>query len=263
MTFQTLPTIYICLVQNRPFLYTERPKSPHNDDACHCGIADTLGFDLRPAGITLHLQPMQLCPIILISKKRSYMGRNTSGTSPCFGSRSIRASAPYLPDNPTPWTHTRAFVLAHGYKGHTITAVTHTVLRHSSVNTEFHILHCACQRLRTPTTYRREWVSAIISVIWPSEAAALEALQRRHWTDLSSCSMRNLDNTYTRAPWRESTAGITATGVFSGCAVVLARACPDLFTESLRVTDILKFWYIGLPLRIIFIISELADYFHD
>lgn len=189
------------------------------------------------------------------------MGRNTSGTSPCFGSRSIRASAPYPPDNPTPWTHTRAFVLAHGYKGHTITAVTHTVLRHSSVNNR--VSHFALRLPETANTNQWEWVSAIISVIWPSEAAALEALQRRHWTDLSSCSMRNLDNTYTRAPWRESTAGITDTGVFSGCAVVLARACPDLFTESLRVTDILKFWYIGLPLRIIFIISELADYFHD
>ena len=45
--------------------------------------------------------------------------------------------------------------------------------------------------LRTPTTYRREWVSTVISVIWPSKAAALEALQHRHWTDLSSCAMRN------------------------------------------------------------------------
>ncbi len=65
-------------------------------------------------------------------------------------------SVPYQWDTPTliaqgdsnTRTHTHTLILPQGYKGHTITAVTHTVLRHGSVNTDFHIKHYL---LPTPT----------------------------------------------------------------------------------------------------------------
>lgn len=41
---------------------------------------------------------------------------------------------------------------AQGYKGHTITTVTHSVLRHGSVNTDFHIWLCLLPTLPTPAS---------------------------------------------------------------------------------------------------------------
>ena len=92
------------------------------------------------------------------------LGKNVSSLS----SLSYQSDNPPLIAQGDLNTHTLA--LTHGYKGHTIAAVTHAVLRHGSVNTHFHILHCLqptpqAQAASTNHLHMRMTFHSFISVV--------------------------------------------------------------------------------------------------